>query len=330
MNMQTTYLGLNLTNPLIVGASPLTDDPDRVRELVDAGAAALVMPSLFQEQLDGTHFSTIYLREMYADTKLQQEGFIDPSSFRASPEEYLARIKLIKHAVNVPVIGSLNGSKPGGWIRYAKHIEQAGADALELNLYAFPSDPSISGRDVEQQLLDIIRMVAASVRIPVAIKLSPFLSSLPHFAAAAQIAGSAGLVLFNSVYQVEEQLDTPAQGTTEYHYDSSHLQIRLYWLAVMALHLKCSLAISGGVHSGEDIFKAVKAGAHAGQVVSAIMRNGPGAVRDMLAEFERCMQDQQCNSIEELRGRKRFEQLPDPETCERIRYMRTLQKWSPS
>jgi dihydroorotate dehydrogenase (fumarate) len=327
MNLQTTYLGLKLANPLIIGASPLADDPDRVRELVDAGAAALVMHSLFQEQLDGTHFSTVYLREMYADSPPRQEGFIDPASFRASPEQYLAHIERIKRAVDVPVIGSLNGSKPGGWIRYATHIEQAGADALELNLYAFPSDPAISGWDVEQQMLDIIRMVAASVRIPVAIKLSPFLSSLPHFAAAAHIAGASGLVLFNRVYQAEDECIAPQQGESDYHHDSSHLQIRLYWLAVMALHLKCSLAISGGVHGGEDIFKAVKAGAHAGQVVSEILRNGASAVREMLSEFEQCMREQNCNSIEELRGRTRFEQLPDPETCERIRYMRTLQKW---
>ncbi len=327
MKMATTYLGLKLTNPLMIGASPIADDPDRVRELVDAGAAAVVMHSLFQEQLDGEHFSTVYLREMYADAAPEQGGFIDPASFRASPKEYLGLIERIKGAVDVPVIGSLNGSRPGGWIRYAEHIEQAGADALELNLYAFPSDPAISGQDVERQMLDIIRMVAGSIKIPVAVKLSPFLSSLPNFAAAAQHAGAKGLVLFNRVYQAEEQSAAPAAGGSEYHHDSSHLQIRLYWLAVMALHLKVSLAISGGVESGDDLFKAIKAGAHAGQVVSAILRDGPSAVRQMLAEFEKCMREQECNSIEELRGRMRFDQMPDPETCERLRYMRTLQKW---
>ncbi len=329
MNLSTTYLGLKIATPFIIGASPLDDDSDRMRELVDAGAAALVMHSLFQEQLDGEHFSTIYLREMYADASPRQEGFIDPASFRAGPKEYLAQIERIKRAVNIPVIGSLNGSRPGGWIRYAEHIERAGADALELNLYAFPSDPAVSGQDVERQMLDIIRMVAASVRIPVAVKLSPFLSSLPNFAAAAQQTGAAGMVLFNRIYQVEEDVASHGADHDEHHHDSSHLQIRLYWLAVMALHLRVSLAISGGVETGADLFRAVKAGAHAGQVVSAILRNGPGAVRQMLKEFESCMREQECNSIEELRGRMRFDQMPDPETCERLRYMRALQQWQP-
>ncbi len=328
MNIATTYMGLKLSTPLIIGASPLGDKPDQVRELVDAGAAALVMHSLFQEQLDGGHFSTVYLREMYAESQPQQEGLLDPAVFRVSPEEYLRQIQRIRKVVNVPVIGSLNGSRPGGWIHYAEHIEQAGADALELNLYAFPSDPAISGNAVEQQMLDIIRMVAESVRIPVAVKLSPFLSSLPNFAAEAQKAGAAGLVLFNRVYQAEVEMDVPPAESPEYHPDNSHLQIRLYWLAVLALHLKISLAISGGVNSGDDVFKSVKAGAHAGQVVSAVLRDGPAAIRRMLAEFEKSMREHQCNSIEELRGRMRFDQLPDPETCERIRYMRTLQKWS--
>lgn len=327
MNMQTQYMGLKLETPLIIGASPLADDSDRVRALVGAGAGAVVMHSLFQEQLDGEHFSTVYLREMYADAQPRQEDFIDPAAFRASPKEYLAQIERIKRAVEVPVIASLNGSRPGGWIRYAEHIQQAGADALELNLYAFPSDPTISGHDVERQMLDIIRMVAGSVRIPVAVKLSPFLSSLPHFAEAAQKAGAAGLVLFNRVYQVPEDFNASSGENAENHPDGSHLQIRLYWLAVMAQHLNISLAISGGVNTGTDVFKAIKAGAHAAQVVSAVLRQGTDALHDMLAEFQQSMGQQQCQSIEELRGRMRFDQMPDPETCERVRYMRALQQW---
>ena len=327
MNMQTHYMGLKLNTPLIIGASPLGDQLDRVRELVDSGAAAVVMHSLFQEQLEGEHFSTVYLREMYADAHPRREDFIDPAAFRARPEEYLAHIQRLKQVVDVPVIASLNGSRPGGWTRYAEHIQEAGADALELNLYAFPSDPTISGQDVERQMLDIIRTVAASVRIPVAVKLSPFLSSLPHFAAAAQQSGADALVLFNRVYQIQQSLNDGTEDNAEYQRDESHLQIRLYWLAVMAQYLNISLAISGGVNTGADVFKAIKAGAHAAQVVSAVMRDGPEVLRSMLDQFEQCMRDQQCQSIEELRGRLRFDQMPDPETCERVRYMRALQQW---
>lgn len=326
MKISTTYMGIKLASPLVVGASPLGDDTERARELVDAGAAAVVMHSLFQEQLDADQFSSLYLREMYADNQGPQLGFMDPSALTTSPEEYLARIQRIKRAVGVPVIGSLNGSRPGGWIRYAEHIEQAGADALELNLYAFPSDPTVSAMDVERQMLDIIRMVTESVRIPVAVKLSPFLSSLPHFAAAAQNAGAAGLVLFNRFYDPAGDGAAHASKTSEPHGENPHLQLRLYWLAVLAMHLKTSLAISGGVNSGEDMFKAVKAGARVCQVVSAMMYRGPGAAREMLADFRNRMEEHRCDSIEDLRSRSRFEQMPDPEACERIRYMHALQR----
>ena len=326
MNISTTYMGIRLTSPLMIGASPLGDDAERVRELVDAGAAAVVMHSLFQEQLDADQFSSLYLREMYADNQGPQLGFPDPGALCAGPDEYLSRIQRIKRAVGVPVIGSLNGSRPGGWIRYAEHIEQAGADALELNLYAFPSDPTVSGMDVERQMLDIIRMVRESVRIPVAVKLSPFLSSLPHFSAAAQSAGATGLILFNQFHDSQGDGVPHASGASEQRGENPHLQLRLYWLAVLAMHLKAALAISGGVNSGEDMFKAVKAGAHVCQVVSAMMYRGPVAAREMLADFRQRMEEHQCQSIEELRRRVRFDQMPDPEACERIRYIHALQR----
>ena len=327
MNMQTQYMGFTLETPLIIGASPLADDSQRVGALVEAGAAAVVLHSLFQEQIDGEHFSTVYLREMYADAQPRRDDFIDPTAFRSNPEQYLSHIENLKKMVNVPVIGSLNGSRPGGWIRYAEHIQQAGADALELNLYAFPSDPSISGQDVENQMLDIIRMVTGSVRIPVAVKLSPFLSSLPHFASAVQHAGAAALVLFNRVYQIPEETIMRDSEPAGHQQDSAHLQIRLYWLAVMAQHLNVSLAISGAVNTGTDVFKAVKAGAHTAQVVSAVLRSGPNALGNILREFQQCMLQQHCQSIDDLRRVTRFDRVPDPETCERLRYMRALQHW---
>lgn len=328
MNLETTYLGLKLAHPLVVGASPLADDLDQARRYEDAGAAAIVMRSLFEEQIE---------REMAAmDTHMGRHAhghaeansfFPDTSVFVLGPERYLNHLRNLRNSLAIPVIASLNGTSPGGWLRFAKDIEQAGAHALELNLYTVPTNPDDDALELENRALVMVKEVRASIRIPFAVKLSPFYSSLPNFAKKLEAAGADGLVLFNRFYQPDIDpvaLDVRRNLRLS---DFSELLLRLRWLAVLSGQRKLYLAASGGVHVAVDAIKAIMAGAHAVQMVSALIINGPTRLREVLGGLHAFLEEHEYASLDQMRGNMNLARCPDPSGYERANYAEILQSW---
>lgn len=308
MDLTTSYLGLSLPHPLVVGASPLSADLGQVRRLEDAGMAALVMSSLFEEQIRGPLPAAV-------------EGI-------SGPEEYLEHLVQVRSAVEVPVIASLNGVSLGGWLEYARQIEEAGADALELNVYRLVVDPFESGEAVERRVREMISRLREVVALPVAVKLSPFHTSLAHFARQLDEAGSDGLVLFNRFYQPDLDLEELRVVPTLNLSTSEELRLRLRWLAVLHRPYSGDLAASGGVHTAEDALKAVLAGASAVQVVSALLAHGPERLTALRDGLTRWLEEHGHGSVEEIRGRLSLASCPDPETYERANYLQVLASWN--
>ncbi len=326
MDLSTTYLGLELPHPFVSGASPLADDLDTVRRLEDAGAAAIVMRSLFEEQLVQEQVATDWHMEAPADSFAEALSYLpDPETFQLGPGEYLEHLARIKEAVAIPVIGSLNGTTLGGWLEYARLIEEAGADALELNVYRLAADPDESGEAIERQTMDMVRAVRAGIEIPLAVKLSPFYTALANFARRLDESGADGLVLFNRFYQADVDPEELEAVRTLQLSNSSELLLRLRWLAILSGRLQLSLASSGGVHTPLDAVKATLCGADAVQVVSTLLRNGPGhltMLRDGLAGW---LTDHEYESLDQMKGSMNLERCPDAEAYERANYMHILQ-----
>ena len=329
MDLSTTYLGLHLAHPLVVGASPLCDDLDNVRRLEDAGAAALVMHSVFEEQIERERRRTVEDVDANVDAFAEATSFLPrPSEFRFAPDEYLEQIRRIREAVAIPVIGSLNGVTPTGWLDYARSIEEAGAAALELNTYYIASDPAEDAASVERRTLEIVRAVKRAVTIPVAVKLSPFFSAMAHFAAELEAAGADGLVLFNRFYQPD--IDPVALEVVPLHTLSNpgELLLRLRWLAILSGQgRRFDLAATGGVYQPEHVVKAVMAGAHAVQMVSALLQHGPGHLRVVRDGLARMVEELEYRSIAEMRGCMNLAKCPDASAFERANYLRVLQSW---
>jgi dihydroorotate dehydrogenase (fumarate) len=330
MNLTTTYMGFELACPLIPGASPLVDDLDTVRRLEDAGAPMIVMSSLFEEQIVREEVaitrSLLTPQESYAEALTY---FPDPKDFLLGPEEYLEHVRRIKAVVSVPVIGSLNGTTEGGWLEYARLIEQAGADGLELNLYEVAVDPGEPGEKVELRGLQVVRAVRESVSIPVAVKLSPFYSSLAHYARQLDGLGVDALVLFNRFYQPDIDVNNLDLLRTVNLSSPGELRLRLRWLGVLSGKVRASLAATGGVHSAVDVVKAVMAGAHAAQMTSALLRHGPDHLRQVREDLARWLEEHEYESLGQMRGSMSLERCPDPRAYERANYMKILQSWSP-
>jgi dihydroorotate dehydrogenase (fumarate) len=328
MDLSTTYLGLTLAHPLMPGASPMVDDLDLVRRLEDAGAAAIVMHSLFEEQIAGERRARRRFIDAHAEAHPEARSYFpSPDAYALGPDEYLGQIEKIKKAVRVPVIASLNGTTPGGWLDYARFIERAGADALELNAYFIATDPRESGPQVEERTLRLMASVREAVRIPVAVKLSPFHASLPHFAGRLAEAGADGLVLFNRFYQPDidtEELDVVRALQLS---DSSELPLRLRWLAILSGGFRGSLAATGGVHTTLDAVKAVMCGAHGVQLVSELLRNGPGRIREIRDELARWLEAHEYHSLRQMQGSMSLARCPDPKAFERANYVHILQNW---
>ncbi|MDR7544676.1 MAG: dihydroorotate dehydrogenase-like protein [Armatimonadota bacterium] len=328
MDLTTTYLGLRLASPLMPGASPMVDDLDTVRRLEDAGAAAIVMHSLFEEQIVQEQLATIHHMEAHAESFAEAVSYFPrPAEFTLGPEQYLAQIERIKRTVRIPVIASLNGVTPGGWVAYARQMQGAGADALELNVYYLATDPAEPSAVVEQRTLDIVAAVRRTVTIPVAVKLSPFFSSLAHFAAALVRAGADGLVLFNRFYQPEIDIELLEVIPRLELSTSSELLLRLRWLAVLRDRVAASLAVTGGVHTAADAIKAIMAGADAVQMVSALLRHGPEHLRAVRGDLETWMREHEYESLAQMRGSMSHARCPDPAAFERANYVRVLQGW---
>ncbi|GAB4199915.1 MAG: dihydroorotate dehydrogenase-like protein [Sandaracinaceae bacterium] len=330
MDLSTTYLGLPLAHPFMPGASPLVDDLDTVRRLEDAGASAIVMHSLFEEQVTLAFERTLHDLEAHTESFAEARTFFpQPSEFRLAPDAYLEQIRRIRAAVSVPVIASLNGVTPTGWLEHAKLIEQAGAHALELNVYHVATDPAETGTSVEKRTLDILAAVRASVRIPIAIKLSPFYSSLSHFAAELEAQGASGLVVFNRFYQPDIDVEHLEVSHDLHLSDGSELLLRLRWLAILSAARKLDLAVSGGVHEPVHAIKALMAGATTVQMVSSLLRHGPGHLRTILDGARQWMIEHEYESLAQLRGSMNLARCPDPQVFERGNYLKLLQGWRP-
>ena len=328
MDLSTNYLGISLPHPLVPGASPLSDDLDTVKRLEDAGAGAIVLRSLFEEQITREQEATHDHWNSHDDAFAEAVTFFPSSdSFVLGPDEYLNHVQRVKQAVRIPVIGSLNGMTPGGWLSYARLIEQAGADALELNVYHAPTDFETSGSEVERRTVEMVHEVKHGLKIPVAVKLSPFFTAFAHFARQLDGAGADGLVLFNRYYDPDIDVQELNVLRSLQLSDSSELPLRLRGIAALAGRVKASLAITGGVHTALDVVKSTMAGAHITQMVSALLKNGPDHLRKVRADLEAWMEENEWSSLNEMRGNMSQERIPNPQIYERANYMLMLQTW---
>jgi dihydroorotate dehydrogenase (fumarate) len=310
------------------GASPLVDDLDTVRRLEDAGAAAIVMHSLFEEQLVGEQLATHHFLDGPAESFAEAQTYMpEPLGFTLGPEDYLEQLRRIKNSVDVPVIGSLNGTTPGGWLRYASLMEEAGADGLEMNVFQLATDTTTDGAAIEQRTLDIVGTVVERVRIPVAVKLSPFYSSLPHFARRLDEKGVKGLILFNRFYQADIDIESLEASPQLQLSDSSELLLRVRWLAVLWRQVRTSLALSGGVHSAADAVKAVMSGANAVQMVSALLRHGTDFLVKVREETVKWMEEHEYESLRQMQGSMSLLHCPEPQDFMRANYVQILQSW---
>lgn len=327
MDLSTTYMGFHLPHPLIPGASPMVDDIDMVARLEQAGAPMIVMHSLFEEQIRAEQLATDHAFGAGESLSAEAANFLPAGdAYPFGPEQYLAQIKRIKQAVKVPVIASLNGTTPGGWVEYARRIEAAGADGLELNLYELAMAPHESGADVERRELDIVFALRDSVRIPLAVKLSPFYSSVAHFAAQLDAMGVDAIVLFNRFYQPD--IDTDQLEVVRVNLSSPvELPLRLRWLAALSGKLRASLGATGGVHTANDVVKSIMAGAQGVQIVSALLSNGPEHLVALRNGLEAWMLAHEYKSVQQLRGCMSLSRCPNPKAYERANYIKMLSSW---
>jgi dihydroorotate dehydrogenase (fumarate) len=310
------------------GASPLADSLDTVKRLEDAGAAAIVLRSLFEEQITRERDGLVYHMEVTADSSAEALAYFPHSDdFVFGTHEYLEQIRKIKAAVKVPVIASLNGTTNEGWLSYAKTIQEAGADALELNVYFIATDPKETGAHVEQRSVEILRSVKKAITIPVAVKLSPFFSSVAHLAHQLDEAGADGLVLFNRFYQPDIDVEALEAVPSLHLSDSSELLLRLHWLAILSGQVKATMAASGGVHTGLDAVKAIMAGASAVQVVSRLLEDGPQRLLTIFQAMKHWMEEHDYESLDQMRGSMSLRKSPDPSAFERGNYMKVLRSW---
>ena len=331
IDLKTKYLGMTLKSPLVVSPSPLCDSLDNIRRMEDAGAAAVVMHSLFEEQL--THESQQLDGNLMQGTEAYAESlsyFPELGEYRMGPESYLEHLQKAKAAVNIPVLGSLNGVSEGGWTEYAKLMQQAGADAIELNLYFIPTSPDMSGLEVRQMYEDLVRSVKANVSIPVAVKVSPYFTAFAHAAKQFASAGANGLVMFNRFYQPDFDLETLEVTPNLVLSSSEALRLRLRWVAILFGRIDVDMAVTGGVHTPEDVVKSMMAGANVAMMTSALLRHGIGhltKVRDGLVKW---MEDHEYDSVDMMRGSMSQKSVADPDAFERANYMRILTSYMPT
>jgi len=329
IDLRTRYLGLTLTSPLVASASPLCESLDNIRRMEDLGASAVVLHSLFEEQIDvESHHLDRYLSrgsESYAEAL---SYFPDLHAYNLGPEGYLEHIRRARAAVRIPIVGSLNGLSTGGWVRFAKHIEQAGADALELNVSYVPTDPRQTGAAVEQMYVDLVRDVKASVSIPVAVKLGHSFSALANLAQRLDAANVNALVLFNRFYLPDfdlERLEVVPRLTLS---SPSELLVRLHWVAILFGHVRADLAITGGVHGPEDVLKAMMAGARVAMMTSALLIHGIGHLATVRAGLLEWMETHEYTSIAQMQGSMSYRSVAEPAAFERANYMKVLSSYA--
>ncbi len=330
MDLTTTYLGMKLRSPLVPSASPLSEEIDNIRAMEDAGAGAAVFYSLFEEQLrldtfELNHHLT-YGTESFPEAL---SYFPQPVEYHLGPDGYLNHIRRAKEAVDIPIIASLNGSSLGGWIDFARLIEQAGANALELNVYHIPTDMNMTGAEVEQQYIEVLKAVKAAIRIPVAIKLSPFFSNMANMAKRLDEAGADGLVLFNRFYQPDIDLETLEVKPNVILSTPQALRLPMRWIAILHGHIKASLAATSGVHEAQDVLKMLMAGADVTMLCSVLLRHGVNHIRIIEQEVRRWMTEHEYVSVRQMQGSVSQKNCADPTAFERAQYMKALTTYKP-
>jgi dihydroorotate dehydrogenase (fumarate) len=329
MDLTTTYLGLKLKNPLVLAASPLSSDIAKIKRLAELGASAVVMYSLFEEQINHEieevdHFLS-YGTESFAESLTY---FPEPEDFKnLHAEDYLNHISKLKQAVDIPVIGSLNGVSTGGWMDYARKIEQAGADALELNTYYVATDIALTAEKVENLYLENLKAVKEAVKIPVAMKLSPYFSAFANIASRLDTAGADGLVLFNRFYQPDIDLDTLEVVPNLNLSSSTELRLPLRWIAILHGKVKASLAATTGIHTAEDVIKMLLVGADVTMLASALLKRGIGHIHEILDGVKTWMEEHDYDSVSTMKGSMSSKSIADPAAFERANYIKTLQSF---
>jgi len=329
IDLRTTYLGKELKNPLVASASPLGKDLDALRRMEDSGCSAVVLHSLFEEQIEveSDELDRHYWNAADVGAEAMQM-FPDLEATALGPQEYLNHLRKVKQSLSIPVIASLYGVSKGGWTQYAKLMEDAGADALELNIYFLPTKSHQSGFDVEHEYITLVQEVRSAVKVPVAVKLGPFFSSFANVAKQLNNAGADALVMFNRFYQPDFDLENLEVVPSLVLSRSNELKLRLHWAAILFGQLDCDLAITGGVHTAEDVLKSMMAGAKVSMMTSAILEHGPeyfGIVRDDLLRW---MEEHEYESIRQMQGSMSLRRVPNPQAFERANYVRVLSSYA--
>ncbi len=329
VDLRSRYLGLDLKNPIVAAASPMTNSLDRLKRLEDAGVAAVVLPSLFEEEIEHEEMATHHL--MLSGTELSPEAhgfFPEMQSYKTGPDHYLKLIGEAKQALSVPVIPSLNGYTPGGWTQIARQLEQAGADAIELNIYFLATDLDDTSTEVEKRYTDLVGSVRSIISIPVAVKVSPYFSAMANMAARLAGAGASGLVLFNRFVQPDILLDELEVAPHLVLSTSDELRLALRWIAILRGRVRASLAATGGAHTPEDVLKLLLAGADCVMVASSLLRQGPNHVAALVSSVEKWMTEREYVSVEQMKGSLSQQACPDPAAFERTNYMKALTSYT--
>jgi len=324
-DLSTTYLGLKLKNPLVASASPLSKKLDRAKKLEDAGIAAIVMYSLFEEQIIHESLELDHFLNRGSESFAEALSYLpDGGLYGISPEKYLNQVAGLKKALSIPVIGSLNGVSKGGWTNYAKKIEEAGADALELNMYYIATDTDLTSSDIEDTQVELVAEVKSAIKIPLAVKISPFVTSIPNFVKRLVDAGADGLVLFNRFYQPDFDLDELEIVHSLYLSTSDELRLPLRWISILHGKVDADFALTSGVHSHKDVLKAMMAGAKVSMMASKLLHNGEQAVGPILNDLEAWMKEHEYESIQQMQGSMSQESVKEPAAFERANYMKVL------
>jgi len=329
IDLSTQYLGLKLRNPLVVSASPLCKEIANLRHMEDCGAAAIVLHSLFEEQINLE--SNELDRFLFDGSEVSAESttiFPDLQNYNIGPDAYLEHIRRAKQTVSIPVIASLNGVSRGGWVRYARDMQQAGADAIELNVYFIPADPAAGSDEIEKHYLDLVKEVRNTVSIPVAVKVGPYFSAFANMAQRLEAAGANAIVLFNRFYQPDFDLEALEVKPALTLSTSSELLVRLHWAAILYGHVHADIDITGGVHTVEDVVKSMMAGARATQLASALLQNGIGYLRPLRNQLEAWLDKHEYESIQQMQGSMSQKNVPNPKAFQRANYMKVLSSYA--
>jgi dihydroorotate dehydrogenase (fumarate) len=331
MDLTTRYLGLNLRTPLVPSASPLSFDVDGIKHMEDCGASAVVMHSVFEEQVRG-ELEAVQQHMQYGTDSFPEAltFFPQPAEFISGPEEYLGKIRKAKEAVGIPVIASINGASIGGWVDYAKKIQQAGADALELNIYWIPTEMDRTSTEIEQTYLDIVKAVKSVVQIPVAVKLSPYFSNMANFAKRLDETGVNGLVLFNRFYQPDISLDELEIKANLHLSTPQDLRLPLRWIAILYGRIKADLAATSGIHTAQDVLKVLMVGADVTMLCSVLFSKGLDVIRKIETEMADWLSEHDYQSVRQLQGSMSQKYCADPTAFERAQYMRAIMSYKPA